>query len=724
MLKRILSTVLAVTVIMSCIAAVPVFAEGSFSTETVVLYSNTFNNGASSMDTTAGGVKYTHGTMSMGTSQMQATAFNGDTGIRLNPDTWAVELLTWTQDTGIADGKVAIEFDMAISSDRGVIPNKSSNNNSVVTVNDKTFLEYRTTNGIHFAYIDAANDGWHVDSNNPVVPEDGVLYKTGLYMDLDNDKLYTVINGRNLYTNNLPADFAFSKLNITASKTFQYFDNLKITYYPASTASFAVTAPANMYNSTDAITVNFAEPVPDNLTTANFTATVGGAEATIEKVEKVSAYQAKVYFADLKAGTYTITPVNITGISGATAASTPVSVVVADWKMYDLDYDNISYNDTAKYVINGIWDNTNGNFSVSEDESGNITLVNSNKWYEWKYTLANKMVDGGIIKISFDAKTKTIEADEEYRYAVLYFNRSRSTDSGKHQYLFTLMQNSDGTCVVDGKSEWATGGRDHIVDAADSRAMHSYEVTVNMNTKKYYIVADGSLIETGDMPADAEVNQVVFGTNEGIAEFDNLQIFALDNGVAGFADDAEAVAGASTIVLESNSAIDTTNVTAENFTVMQGTTPITVSSVAFDASKTKATLTLESPFTAGHDYTVTTTGITTLGGIKAADTTVTVSCPPEFQIVSKNLDADGTVTFVIKNNTAGPIDVTLVAARFAAGTEPTPMTVADVSEKKTIAAGGTETLTAELGTGSGTVKAFLWNSIEDLVPYTGVQTLE
>ncbi len=720
MLKRILSTVLAVTVIMSCIAVVPVFAEGSFSTETVVLYSNTFDNGTSSMDTTDGGVKYTHGTMLMGKSNMRSTAFDGNEGIQLDPGTWATELLTWTQDTNIADGKVAIEFDMAISSDRGVIPDKSSNNNSVVKVNDKTFLEYRETNGIHFAYIDVAKNGWHVDSNNPVVPEDGVLYKTGLYMDLDNDKLYTVINGRNLYTNNLPADFAFSKLNITASKTFQYFDNLKITYYPASTGSFAVTAPANMYNSTDAITVNFAEPVLDNLTTANFSATVGGAEAAIEKVEKVSAYQAKIYFADLKAGTYTITPANITGISGATAASTPVSVVVADWKMYDLDYDNISYNDTAKYVINGTWDNDNGNFSVSEDESGNITLVNSDKSYEWKYTLANKMTaGGGIIKVSFDAKTTKVDSEQEY--VRLWFNRA--SNNGQNQYIFGLKQNNNGENVVIGKGEWANKGTNYTVDAADAeRAMHSYEVTVNMNTKKYYIVVDGVSKENGSMQDNAEINQVVFETRAGIAEFDNLQIFALDSGVAGFANDAEAVAGASTIVLESNSAIDTTNVTAGNFTVMQGTTPITVNSVAFDTSKTKATLTLASPFTAGHDYTVTTTGITTLGGIKADDTTVTVSCPPAFQIVSKDLEADGTVTFVIKNNTAGPIGVTLVAARFAAGTEPTPMTVADVSEKKTIAAGGTETLTAELGEGSGTVKAFLWNSIEDLVPYTGVQT--
>ncbi len=723
MFKKLLSTALAIAVVLSCISIVPVSAatydavtplyETTFTSSEVTAIRDKADNTVITND--YGTITYYNGGWRIKTSN-----FGGDLGLCMAKDTWPQDLLKWTQTNAITDGTVAIEFDMAISNDSGVLGSeKDSNDSSYVKVNDKTFLEYKKTNGIHFAYIDAGNDKWYVDSNNPVVPEDGVLYRTGLYMNLDSNKLYTVLNGRNLYTNSLPADFAFSTMNIKASKTFQYFDNLKITYYPASTGTFAMTALAKMYNSSNAITVNFAEPVPANLTAANFTATVDGEEAAIEKVEKVSAYQAKVYFADLAKGTYTITPVGITSVSGATAAV--ASVVVSDAKIFDIDYDNLTVREDAMYRAFGEWNNNIGNFHIAQDESGNISLVNSTKQDNWSYALPITLTNGmGSIKVSFDAKTTQLDAAAE----ILRLWFARSNNSGDHQYFFTLQQNSDGTCVVDGKSQWATGGTDYIVDAADSRTMHSYELVVDMNAWKTNIIIDGVLKEKKDLPTNAELKTLYFDTRAGFAQLDNFQVTAIENSNAGFANDAEVVNGSNQMVLKANTAIDTSAVTADNFAVMNGDAEIDVTNVAFDTTKRVATLTLAAPCVKGSTYTVTSTGLTTLSGIATAATTANVVCVPEIQVVSKTLGEDGVVTVVVKNNTSAPVSATLIGAVYDSE-EATPQLLDCASfSAGQIPAGKTATLyTRALDiTSEGPVKAYLWKGISSAAPLTGVIT--
>ncbi len=724
MLKKVISAALAIAVVLSCITIVPVSA-AAYDAVTV-LYETAFDDAGTLAANNANTVaENDYGTITYynGGWRLKSRAFGGNTGIAMANNYWAVDFLEWAQTTAIADGKVAIEFDMAISNDGGVLgTQKDSNDNSTVSVNGNKFLEFRTTAAIHGPYYDAASDTWYVDENNSVAPQDDVIYKMGLYMDLDNNKLYTSINGRNLYTNNLPENFEFSTFKVYASKTFQYFDNLKITYYPASADTLAMTAPASMYASTNAVTVDFAEPVPANLTTANFTATVDGEEAVITDVEKLSAYQARVYFESLTKGTYTITPVGITGISGAATAEAPVTVAVAKAVIFDEDYQDLPVREDAMYRAFGEWNNTTGNFHIAQDENDNIALVNSAKQDEWQYTLPITLTKGmGSLKVSFDAKMTLQETAANY--IRLWF--ARSNNSGQHQYLFTLLQNSDGSCVVDGKSEWATGGTTYTVDAAgEDYTMHSYELIVDMNAMKTNIIIDGVLKEQKDLPANAELKKLVFDTRAGIAQLDNFQVIAIDSNNAGFANDAEVANGASQVVLKVNTAVDTAAITTDNFTFMQGGAEIEVTDVAFDATNRYATLTLAQPCAYGYGYTVTITGITTLSGITAVDKTVNVVCQPDVQVVSKTLGEDGVVTVVIKNNTASPIDVTLIGAVYNNADIAPDLVDFDTYEGKQVESGKTITLyTKALDISSGgNVKAYVWNDLGQLNPLTDVIT--
>lgn len=514
-MKKMLSLCLAVLMLAGLMPQFSVFAGSE-----VVYYENDFESGAALNQN----ITTSYGTYKPNTDAkwVKYVNLNGNMGMGATDEAYSPDY-TFVLNTPIDSGLLSISYDIARFDDgnnprqQSLMVNKRANADVSITevTSQQEILVFRQDGGVRGPN---ANFTWEGASATTVATQFNTVYGLNAVLDLDNDIIYTYLNGKLLNSQNLPQNYSVYDVGFNMTPTIDYIDNFKIA---SMTEDSFKALKAEGYAGDKYINVYFTEEPKAELNadsvvitnSQNTAVSVKGISRIANRGVKIELNDALAY--DTYSIAFTEDFVNVMDVSASGTASFRAYPVV----VYENNFDGTDALNVSKENSYGTYSpNVTSNQIQYVTFKGNKGAGSTTSTYAPNYNFILKdPVSSGVVSVSFDIARFADSSNSQA--ASLKVNNSVSGASEKG---IILLRKDNFLRGPDATLSWT--GYTNTQITTQIKKVYSVNAIFDLNKDIVYAYCDGALLSSQSLGADFTLYSAGIGLSAIANYIDNFKI--------------------------------------------------------------------------------------------------------------------------------------------------------------------------------------------------------
>lgn len=518
-MKKILSLCLAVLMLAGLMPQFSVFAGSE-----IVYYENDFESGAALNVSTTND----YGTYKPNTDAkwVKYVNLNGNMGMGATDEAYSPDY-TFVLNTPIDSGLLSISYDIARFDDgnnprqQSLMVNKRANADTSITevTSQQEILVFRQDGGVRGPN---ANFTWEGASATTVATQFNTVYGLNAVLDLDNDIIYTYLNGKLLNSQNLPQNYSVYDVGFNMTPTIDYIDNFKIA---SMTEDSFKALKAEGYAGDKYINVYFTEEPKAELNndsvvitnSQNTAVSVKGISRIANRGVKIELNDALAY--DTYSIAFTEDFVNVMDVSASGTASFRAYPVA----IYENDFESgVALNVGTTNAYGEYVPNTGTNQFQVVTFNGSTGVGSSSNTYAPEYCFKfNDAITSGILSVGYDVARFNDGTGSQL--ATLKINSKAKAAGTVSQNNDIIIFRGDGN-LRGPNATLGYNGDTNTQIATEEKKIYSVNAVFDLDKNVVYAYCNGSLITSQALATDYTIYDAGFGLGQIVDYFDNFKI--------------------------------------------------------------------------------------------------------------------------------------------------------------------------------------------------------